>query len=248
MFSWRSPQRKPVIIAHRGSSAIAPENTLAAFRRAIEDNADAIELDVHVTKDEEVVVIHDSLLRRTAGAAGRVEEQSLRELRQLSAGRWFSRSFEAEKIPTLNEVFELVKGRVGINIELKSHHAQRKQNSIVDRCLAIIRDHHAEEFVLVSSFHHSYIHHAKKLRPEIATGALIYPLQQIGRRTISLAKKLDAEYVIFSGASLRKSMVMKAHEENIFVGEYTVNTERRFNRSCRYDVDAVFTDEPAVII
>ncbi len=248
MFSWRAPRRKPLIIAHRGSSAVCPENTLAAFHRAIEDGADAIEFDVRLTKDGEVVVIHDSHLRRTTNGTGKVEEHSLADLKRLSAGGWFSRPFEAERIPTLHEVLRFINGRVGLNIEIKSNRKERAHSPIVERSLQIIHNHHAEKYVLISSFHHHYIKQVKNLRPEIATGALIYPLQHIGRTAISIVKKLNAEYLFFGGASLRKTTVTKAHADNILVGEYTVNTRRRLRRAYRYNVDAVFTDDPSVII
>src|SRR5213075_2825191 len=106
--------------AHRGASRKAPENTLAAFSRAIDDGADGIELDVRLTADGEIVVFHDSRLNRTTDGSGKIERCTLDELKRLSAGSWFHPVFGGESIPTLDQALELVRRRVGVNIELKS--------------------------------------------------------------------------------------------------------------------------------
>src|SRR5258705_12246401 len=119
MFSWLHLRTFPVVVAHRGSSAITPENTLAAFRQASSDGAAAVELDVRLSKDGEVVVIHDEKLHRTTGGRGRGSDFSLKELRQLSAGSWFHKEFSSETIPTLAEILALLRGIMGVKIEIK---------------------------------------------------------------------------------------------------------------------------------
>src|SRR5713101_3305241 len=103
MFPWAHPNKRPIIVAHRGASAVAPENTIAAFRGAVDAGADAIELDVQLSKDGELMVFHDVWLQRTSNGRGRVGTFTSAELRRLSAGAWFHPSYEAEKIPTLDE-------------------------------------------------------------------------------------------------------------------------------------------------
>src|SRR5437899_360443 len=143
MFPWLRPTRTPIIIAHRGSSVSAPENTLAAFRRALVDRADAIELDVRLTADREVVVFHDAQLRRTTDGRGSAEDQRLDDLKRLSAGAWFGRAFAREKIPTLVEVFELLKdSQVGLNIEIKASRRSRRRFELVERCCDLIAEYH----------------------------------------------------------------------------------------------------------
>src|SRR6266496_640164 len=110
---------RPIVFAHRGASAHAPENTIAAFELALAQNADAIELDVKLTADGHVVVIHDSTVDRTTGSRGRVKDLSLAQLRSLDAGSFFSEKYRGEKIPTLEEVLEAVGKRTIINVELK---------------------------------------------------------------------------------------------------------------------------------
>src|SRR5512139_1857475 len=112
---------QPIIFAHRGASAHAPENTLAAFELALAQQADAIELDVKLSADGRVIVIHDSTVDRTTDGHGKVKDMSLADLKALDAGSFFSSEFAGEKIPTLDEVFEAVGRRTFINIELKNH-------------------------------------------------------------------------------------------------------------------------------
>ena len=131
MNCWLATNQKPLIVAHRGSSWAAPENTVAAFTQAINDRADAVELDVQLTRDGEIVVFHDRRLERTTNGKGFLREHLLKDLRRLSAGAWFSSRFSSEKIPTLKEVFELMKGTIGINIEIKVDRHSRSSLSLI---------------------------------------------------------------------------------------------------------------------
>ena len=118
---------QPLIFAHRGASAHAPENTLAAFELALAQGADGIELDVKLSADGHAVVIHDAAVDRTTGAHGMVKDLSLAELRALGAGSFFSEKFSAEKIPMLEEVFEAVGKRTFINVELTNYKTPHDQ-------------------------------------------------------------------------------------------------------------------------
>jgi glycerophosphoryl diester phosphodiesterase len=245
MFSWTRPPVRPIIVAHRGSSAHAPENTLAAFRRAVSDGADAVEFDVRMTRDGEIVVIHDSHLRRTAGGAGRVERRSAAELRRLSAGAWFGASFSAERIPTLDEVLEMLPRSIGLNIELKAGLRTRRNPALVERCCAVIRRHRAESRVLFSSFHHPFIRRARRLLPSAAAGLLFHPIRRATAPAVAAARRAGAQYIILGGGTLRKGVVHKAHDRGVCVAEFTVNTPGRFARALRYGIDAVITDDPS---
>jgi glycerophosphoryl diester phosphodiesterase len=115
---------RPLILAHRGASRIAPENTLVAFCLALEQGADGLELDVQLSRDGVPVVFHDSELSRTTDGRGRISEKTLAELRTLDAGKWFDPRFAGERIPTLEEVFEAFGDRALYNIELKAFGVQ----------------------------------------------------------------------------------------------------------------------------
>jgi glycerophosphoryl diester phosphodiesterase len=247
MFSWSEPDRLPLIVAHRGSSSRAPENTLASFQQAIDDGADAVECDVRLTRDGQVVVIHDANLRRTTDGRGLVMDQTLRELRQLSAGRWFHRKYAAERIPTLDEVLALTAGRCGVNIEIKAD-ARRHAGEIVDLCGRVIRNRRAQDRVLISSFSHRFVRNSGLLRPRIATGLLFHPFRHLMKPPVLFARSLGARYLIMNGSALRRRIVEEAHSRKIFVGEYTVNSARRWKRTRRFGVDAVFTDSPASLV
>src|SRR5512143_1091036 len=113
------PRSQPLVIAHRGSAAYAPENTLAAFQLAAEQGADAIELDVDLTRDGHMVIMHDATIDRTTDGHGRVGDLTLEELRRVDAGAWKDAAFQGERVPLLEEVFEAVGQRLLINVEIK---------------------------------------------------------------------------------------------------------------------------------
>ncbi len=245
MFSWLSPEKFPIIVAHRGSSAIAPENTLAAFRQAITDGADAVELDVHLSKDGEVVVIHDETLRRTTDGKGKVSDYTLKELKRLSAGRWFHKTFASESIPTLSEVLALLHHRTGVNIEIKGYSSRRYD--IVERCIDTINAVRAVSTAMISSFHYPYVLRAKMLCPSVATGLLYHPVHQLARSPSSIIRSMEADFFIMNSSSLRKRIVQSAHRKEIMVGEYTVDTKKRGTRSLRFGVDVIYTNKPEEI-
>jgi glycerophosphoryl diester phosphodiesterase len=266
MFSWTAPGATPLVIAHRGSSRKAPENTLAAFSRAIDDGADGIELDVRRTADGAIVVFHDSRLNRTTGGEGKIERCTLDELKGLSAGSWFHPIFRGEPIPTLDDALELMRRRVGVNIELKldplrprrllrsrrplrlRRSGEIPQAAFVQEVLRIIRRHRMEHLVLLSSFHHRLVALAQSLRPGIATGFLFHTVTAIGRAPLRRTRRGSGAYLIVNGTSCSRRLVERAHESEIRVGEYTVNSPRRLRRALRFGVDAVYTDDPASVI
>ena len=247
MFSWRNPQHTPFVVAHRGSSAIAPENTLAAFQQAIDDGADAIELDVRLSKDGEVVVIHDEKLSRTTDGRGRVSDYTLKELKQFSAGKWFHRRFSRETIPTLAEVFALLQGKVGVNIEMKEGHFSSRRHNIVDRCIDTIRGAGASVAVLISSFHYPYVKRSRNIEPSIATGVLYHPVHQLARSPLRIIRSSDADFFIVNKSFFRKYIVQFAHHHHILAGVYTVNTLKETARALLFGADVIFTDDPAKI-
>jgi len=244
IFSWSCPKQLPIIIAHRGSSDSTPENTLAAFKKAIRDKADAVEFDIHLTKDKHIVVIHDNRLERTTSGRGNINEFSLSQLKKLSAGSWFKEKFASEKIPTLEESLSLLNGKVGINIEIKS---DGNNFSIVDRCLEIVDKFSIKDGVLISSFNEKFLKRARILDSKIALGLLYNPLSHLLRSPIRLAQDLGVQYIILNGVNLRKKFVELSHNNGFFIGEYTINTKHRLERTLRFGVDAVITNRPAFI-
>ena len=162
---------KVKILAHRGASAYAPENTLEAFRLAMEQGADGIELDVQMTKDGELVVIHDETIDRVSNGNGAVRDYTLEELKQFSVSNHFEQ-YPDVKIPTLREVLELVKpGTMEINIELKTGIYWYPQ--IEQKVLELVKEEGMEERIIYSSFNHYSVQKIRELSPEAETAYLI---------------------------------------------------------------------------
>jgi glycerophosphoryl diester phosphodiesterase len=248
MFSWLAPKRKPVLVAHRGSSATAPENTLAAFRSAIDDGADAIELDVHLTKDNQVIVIHDATLSRTTDGRGNIGDLTFRELRRFSAGSWFHKRFSAETIPSLEEVFKIVPATAGINIELKFGIRTKRTETLTERCVQIVQQAKRGESIFISSFHHASIKKVKQIDSSLLTGCLYHSVSGKSRLPVSAAVQSKSDLLILNRRYCTRMLVQKAHENGLSVGEYVIDTKRQLQRALRNGTDIIFTNDPAIIV
>ena len=169
MWQHRSDGR-PRVFGHRGAMGHAPENTFASFERAIELGVDAIELDVHLTADGEVVVIHDAELHRTTDGDGLVGQKTLAELKTLDAGVRFAPEFAGQRIPTLGEVLAWARGKCVLDVEIKG--GPWPYDGIEARVVDLIRRHEMVDQTIVISFHHPIVARVKALAPEIATGTL----------------------------------------------------------------------------
>lgn len=244
MFSWRHLPATPVIVGHRGASAIAPENTRASFAQAALDGAHAVELDVHLTKDGEVVVLHDASLQRTTSGRGFVKDFSSSQLRKLSAGGWFHSRFADERVPRLQDIFELLNDDIGVNIEIKEQAEKSKGVELVRRCVKIIQSFDANQRSLISSFSHSYITQSKSIDSSIPTGFLYHPLRHAVQSLVRLAVSYGIDFLILGSSMIRKHIVDSCHEKNIRVAEYTINTEARVLKACRFNIDVMITNDP----
>jgi len=254
-FSWKHIEHqirrdgfRPLIIAHRGSSASAPENTLAAFSLALEQGVDAIECDVRLTKDNHLVVIHDATLNRTTNGTGYVRDHTREELDALDAGSWFHRRFAGERIPTLDTVLSLVDGKKGVNVEIKPVESSAAAHAIVEQCLTLVRKFHAHRHVLLTSFQHSLLRLARRYDPAVNIGLLYHPVHHIGKSPIRLARQHDACVFVCSVRFLRRGVVADAHRSTIAVAAYTVNTRSQLQRCLRLGVEGIVTNVPEDIL
>jgi len=246
MFSWGSVSRnRPLVVAHRGASRLAPENTLVSFRRAIADGADAIELDVRLSADGRAVVIHDRTLLRTTGVKGRVSRTGSGVIRGLSAGAWFLPEHSGEKVPLLEEVLELAGGAVGVNVELKFDSRRQDPGPLVRRVCGIVGDFRGRDNVLISSFHHPALELQRDVAPGIPTGILVYPPGVPTTSGVRLAGRIGAGWLIYSGGNVRKSYVARARSNGIRTMEYTVDGRMRIRRAVGMGLDGVITNDPA---
>lgn len=207
------------IVAHRGWSGEAPENTMAAFKLALTDPDIAfIELDVHLTKDGVPVVIHDHTLDRTTNGSGSIHAHTLEELRQLDAGSWFAPQFAGERIPTLDEVLELVKGRGKLHVELKA--IGNEYEGIEEKVIAAIHRQGMKDAVVLSSFDHDSMKRANELDPTIPT-ALIY----LGKATLLIEqlRYTGAKSISIHHAFVTPALVNEMIQNEIDLGVWTVD-------------------------
>jgi glycerophosphoryl diester phosphodiesterase len=241
------PKFKPKIWAHRGFSGNYPENTIPAFKAALNLGVQGLEFDVHLTKDGEVVVIHDDTVDRTTNGSGRVADLTLRELKSLDAGSWFHPRFRNTQIPSLTEVLELISihpNPVEINIEIKPG-GTKGYPGIEDRLWQMVCAYGLERRTLFSSFDHAYLERLKRAHPAARTGVLyVERLVEPWR----YARFLHAEALHPSLQALDKKTVLEAHLNGIAVHVYTVNDPASFRRLVRWGVDAVITDVPHTLM
>lgn len=236
-----------IVIAHRGFSGIAPENTLLSFEKSIDAGVDFIELDVRLSKDGHVVVIHDDTVNRTTNGKGNVADFMLKELKEFDAGSWYHKSFSSQKIPTLDEVFKLTGDRVLINIELKATNLGKNYDSkdLADITLNIVRKAEMLNKVLFSSFDESTLERITERSPE-ARVALLYNKPWNHPGDVTSGKK-------FKILNCRKSVlnaqnILNAHSKGVIINVYTVNTEEEMKKFIEWKVDGIITDYPDILI
>lgn len=245
-------QGRTLVFAHRGARERAPENTLPAFEEAAILGADGIELDVQLSADGALVVIHDFTLERTTNGTGRVAEKTLAELRTLDAGAWFAPQFAATRIPTLDEVLEAVKGRLLVNIELKTFSLtdQTTRLRLAQSVLECIRKHGMERQVLISSFNPLALRVMRQLTPQIAIGYLYAPDLPLPLAKGWLARPLigrhEARHPHFS--MVDEAYMRWARRHGYRVNVWTVNDPADIQRMCALGVDMIISDRPDVAL
>jgi glycerophosphoryl diester phosphodiesterase len=227
---------RPLVIAHRGASGTRPENTLAAFRRAVELGADMIELDVQLTRDGEPVVIHDTTLERTTDGAGCVKDRTLAELRALDAGAWFGPAFAGERVPPLAEVLAAVP--LAINVELKPG----GDDGLEARTLAVVEAAGALGRIVFSSFEMAALERLRALSPG-ATLAILWETAAIAE-ALRCAKRVAARALHLRKNAVRDAVVASAVGAGLQVRVWTVNDPGELAGLAAIGVHAIFTDYP----
>jgi len=236
----------PLIFAHRGASAHAPENTLAAFQQAIQEGALAVEFDVKLTADGEVVVLHDQTVNRTTDGQGDLRNIPLAGLRDLDAGSWFNEQFRGERIPTLAQVFEAYGRKLFMNIELTNYATPR--DALVERVVGLVERFGLQEHTLFSSFFPSNLRKAGKLLPDVPRGLLAWPGlfgfwgRWVGYRN-PCYQALHPHLSSISG-----SFVKNVQRTGRRIHVWTVNQEADMLRLFSWGVDGIFTDDPALAL
>ncbi len=232
---------RPLVIAHRGASADAPENTIAAFELALEQGADGIELDVHLSADEHPVVIHDFTLERTTDGAGPVSGHSVRELKRLDAGGWHGRRFRGQRVQTLQEVLERFRDRARFWVELKGGSALYP--GIEERVVSLLEIYDVVDRALVQSFDHDAIGRIHATSREIRVGALVAQ-PPVDRALL----QRGAAHAICPGAHLiTEGLVAEIRGAGCACYVWTVNEPAQMDRLVGWGVNGIITDRPGVL-
>lgn len=223
------------ITAHRGFSHGIPENSIPAIERAIEELADYIEVDVRSTKDGELVLLHDSSLRRTTGLNQMIWDVTYDEIKELDAGSWLSDDYADVRIPTLREVFELTKGDANLNIDLKY---SSNQEDVVQILVDLVHEYNMEWQCIITSTSLKYLEEIKRIDPSIRTGFITHRLSPA---------VIQSDYI--DVLSMKSNLVTKGVIEEIYrngkhIFVWTVNTKEEIERVGRLGVDNIITDNP----
>lgn len=232
-------------IAHRGASAAAPANTLAAFEKAVELGADGIELDVHLSTDGVPVVIHDFTVDGTTDGHGRVASLTLAQLKQLDAGITFDPAFAGERIPTLEEVLEAVGDLLLLSIELKNF--SLRDNGLERAVIAQVEQHGLGGRVILSSFNPFSLRRAKKIAPHILAGLLYAPNLPLPLRRAWLAPLAPHEARHPEHTMVDAHYMAWARRRSYQVNTWTVDDPDEMRRLIGLGVDSIITNIPDVL-
>jgi len=226
------------ITAHRGASARAPENTLAAIRAAIADGADRVEIDVQETLDGVVVVHHDADFMRVAKDPRKIWETPWAAVSQIANGAWYGPEFEAERVATLEDVLKTTAGRIDVNIELKTYgHGQRLE----ERTIEIVERMGLTDEVVLMSLDRPTVEKLKALRPNWTVG-------QLAAVSIGDLTKLEADFLAVNAKNARPAFVRRVHDSGKQLQVWTVNHPAQMSAMMSLGVDTIITDEPALAL
>ena len=244
---WLAPsQGLPLIIAHRGDVCATPENTMPAFEKARAAGADGIELDVRLTREGSLVVLHDRTLNRTTNGSGLVDHRTLDELKCLDAGSWFSPSFTGEPPPTLDQVFEAMPPDFLINVEMKV--VIKGMKLIAQRVADTVRRHRRWESTLVASFNPMALYHLRRIDPGITRGYIWsryhpYPVRAGWLRSLAQADWYDPAQDTYDMAAHRK---LRSAGRRMLV--WDLDFGKNFKAITEANVDGVVTDDLESIV
>lgn len=225
--------RRPVVVAHRGDSAAAPENTLIAFRRALDLGVPGLELDVHRTADGQIIAMHDATVDRTTDGSGAIASLTFAEIRRLDAGAWKGPEFAGERVPTLAEVCEVARGRAFLFVEIKAE-------GIAAEVLRILKETGMEGQAIPISFSAANVRQVKELRPEMTVGFLTSHAEDLPR-----LDELGAEAFCVHYKAATEAMAQQLHQADRLLSVWTVNDPDEMRRMAQLGADFLTSDYPA---
>lgn len=252
--------KSPLIIAHRGASAVAPENTLVAFRRAIRDGADGVECDVRLARDNVPVIIHDANLKRTAFREEKVSDLTASELSQIDVGSWFNfkhrfharRDYIGESIPTVAELFEIISNqqnqRVYLELKCEDNNFYRFARSMAK----LVCEFNLQSRVVIKSFEHEALAEIKKILPRVCVAALFRPrpLRVLNpkKSLIKPTLQLAAEEISLHYSLASRRTIKKAHAADLRTVIWTADHPNWVKRAFELGIHAIITNNPARLL
>ncbi|MHA1342003.1 MAG: glycerophosphodiester phosphodiesterase [Promethearchaeota archaeon] len=229
------------VFAHRGLSAKYLENTLLAYQKAYKARADYIEIDVRLTKDNKMIIFHDDDIFRLTGKKKKIRKIKFDKLRSLDVGM-------GQKMPTLEEVFELCKNKIGVQIDVKDA-------GIIERILNVADEFDMSSQIFISSFNHKEIGKLKEIRPEIIGGIIVpsgesskSPINQAIDLFINEAKEYSADCIHPNIKFATKNLIEKAHQEGLLINAWTIDRPDLWVRLIEMGVDGIFTNNCELLI
>ena len=230
----------PLIIAHRGDATSAPENTIPAFKKALNLGADGIELDVRLTKDRELVVFHDRVLGRTAAGSGPVNHYTQDEMRKLDVGSWFGPGFQGERVPTLDEVFESLPRSYLINVEMKA--IMTGMRFIAHKVSEVVRRHARWDTTLVASFNPISLWELRKIEPRILRGYIWSRRHPFPISSRCFTPLVQANWYDPANDSYNNRLHRRFHSRGARVLAWDVDFDQDLERMAAARLDGIVTD------
>lgn len=235
----------PLVLAHRGANKVAPQNTLPAFQKALDFNADGLETDVHLSLDGHIVICHNYTIDETSNGTGRVDEMTLSQLKSYDFGSYFSDEFKGVTLPTLPELLDLTKSMKLINIEIKP---PQKDCDLVKKVVEAIHEYGIVENSIVSCFDPECIRLVKEIDKNVKTG-LLYEDDKLGNEIMTFGvakycKQLNADAAHPHRKLITEAEVIDLHNLGIAVNPWTVNKEEEIVRFTQWGCDALISDVP----
>lgn len=242
---------KPLVITHRGANKYAPQNTIPAFKKAVEIGTDGFETDVHITKDGKIAICHNYTIDETSTGKGNIADMTLAQLKKFDFGSYFSKNFEGTEIPTIDEFLSYVETTdiSVLNIEIKS--PKQNETGIVKKTIEAVKEHGLFDRLLISSFDPQLLLEAKMIDIKCKTGFLYSPTSPTTPKMFwkapEFAKSIGCDALHPHFLFVNENYVKKAHEAGLMVNPWTVDIPEVIDKMLRLGVDGIITDLPDVV-
>lgn len=237
----------PIIIAHRGFSDEAPENSMAAFRKAVEAKCDMIELDVRLSADNVPMVFHDRRLQRTSNSSGPINKKFAQQLTTIDNGSWYSPKFSRERIPRLADVLPIAKRGVQLNIEIKPDVVSTNGISAVELVVNEAEKAKVLSKTIFTSFNHAMMKEVKQIDASLTTGVIYNPITNFRKSPSTLVKNAHADLFVCSKLQMTKDVVADTHDAGYLLYVYGVKTGRDVQRMLELEIDGIICNNPRFV-